>query len=288
MSRVAPHRRPPVAALGLWAAAVVGACKAEGEAKPAVEPTEGMRALSLEPFTAGCTPRAGVCMAEESPAHAVELSYDFFVDEREVLADDFFALLRYDPTEGASCLGGACPVFGLTWHEAARYANARSAAFDLPECYECEGLGAEVRCTRPPENTGCDGLRLPTEWEWEGAARCGLDAQYAGGDDVLVLGYTSGGAQSGALPAAPGQLQANACGLYDLTGNVAEWTDTYFAPYPEGPVTDPEGPDQGDLRVVRGGSFDAPDAEARLAARGLARDGDQRVGLGLRLVLRAP
>ena len=262
-------------------------CKDGEGPKAGVDPTAGMVRLSLEPFAVGCTPRAGICMEEESPSPEVDLSYDLFVDEREVLAEDYFERLRYDPAEGAACLGGDCPVFGLTWHEAARYANARSAEADLPECYVCEGLGAEVSCARPVENVGCAGLRLPTEWEWEGAARCGEDAQYAGGDDILALGYTLDGNASGALPAAGGQLQANACGLLDLSGNVAEWTDTYFAPYPEGPLTDPEGPDDGDLRVVRGGSFDARSAEARVAARGLARDGDQRLGLGLRLVLTA-
>ena len=279
----------PLARLGplLGVVGLIG-CKDDlSDDKDGVDPTAGMARVALGAFTVGCTPRAGVCMAEESPSHEVDVTYDIFVDEVEVRAADFFEALRYDPTDGAACEGGPCPVFGVSWHEAARYANARSAAADLPECYACEGLGAEVRCRRPVSNVGCAGLRLPTEWEWEGAARCGIDAQYAGGDDILMVGYAQGGAESGALPAAGGQLAPNACGLFDLSGNVAEWTDTPFGAYPEGPVTDPEGPDNGDLRVVRGGSFDAPAAETRVAARGLARDADQRPGLGLRLVLRA-
>jgi sulfatase modifying factor 1 len=107
-------------------------------------------------------------------------------------------------------------------------------------------------------------MRLPSEAEWEYACRAGSQAPFSGGSDPARVAWTE--ATSGGGPHPVGQLQANAWGLYDLHGNLMEWCQDFFAPYDGGPVSDPLGW-SGVQRVVRGGAWSTPAADARAAAR---------------------
>jgi formylglycine-generating enzyme required for sulfatase activity len=123
-----------------------------------------------------------------------------------------------------------CPVEMLCWNDAAWF---------------CEQLGRQ------------DGrrYRLPTEAEWEYAARAGTTGPFAGRVDDLA--WYRGNARERTHPV--GAKQPNPWGLYDMHGNAWEFCSDYFAPYPRGPATDPTGPADGEWRAIRGGSwFDAP------------------------------
>lgn len=95
------------------------------------------------------------------------------------------------------------------------------------------------------------GGRLPTEAEWEYAARAGsTGARYGNLDQIAWYSENSGG-----QPQEVGQKQANAFGLYDMLGNVRQWAADWYGNYPPGAQSDPSGPGRGQFRALRGGSW---------------------------------
>ena len=113
-----------------------------------------------------------------------------------------------------------------------------------------------------------DTYRLPTEAEWEYACRAGSTTRFCFGDKEEKLGeYAWYGDNSEGKTHPVGQKQPNAWGLYDMHGNVWEWCQDWYGDYPAGPVTDPRGPDAGEYRVLRGGSWDNDTRNLRSAVR---------------------
>lgn len=141
------------------------------------------------------------------------------------------------------------------------------------------------------------GKELPTEAQWEYAARGGLNGKkYSWGDELKPGGKWQANIWQGEFPfnnteedgfrfAAPVKsFPPNAYGLYDMAGNVWEWcADWYFAGYDAGPVTDPTGPDSGTGRVVRGGEWSHSIAYSRLANRDFTRATRRDLGNGFRV-----
>lgn len=198
--------------------------------------------------------------------HSVTLSVGFWMSSRETSQADFARVMGHNPS---GVKGDTLPVQGVSWDEATEY------------CVKLTELEREAG--RLPTTQE---YRLPTEAEWEFAARAGSTNAFSFGDDVAQLGnyaWTSGNA--GGQIHAGGTKLPNAFGLFDLHGNVLEWCSDWYDVYSASAVTNPTGPSAGTLRVIRGGGWDLGASFARSARRiGLDPDRNHQ-NLGFRPLL---
>ncbi len=129
-------------------------------------------------------------------------------------------------------------------------------------------------------------FRLPTEAEWEYAARGGNKSQgylYAGSNKVAEVAWSAGNSENVTHPV--GQLKANELGIYDMSGNVAEWCADWYGRYSADAVTNPTGPNSGQFKIYRGGGYQAYANEQRIAYRYMRTPDTHLQFLGLRLAL---
>jgi formylglycine-generating enzyme required for sulfatase activity len=190
--------------------------------------------------------------------HMVTLTTDFWMAESEVTQRQYRNLMGSSPS---IIKGDELPVESVNWFEALEYCNALSVKEKLTPCYQLSGTTVEWA-----EGVKCTGYRLPTEAEWEYAARSPATAVYAGSDSVDGVTWYS--TNSGNMRHAVKTKTANGRGLYDLSGNVWEWVwDGYQGNYEALPSTDPIGPLTSAARVIRGGSWFYGAGYARVAQR---------------------
>jgi formylglycine-generating enzyme required for sulfatase activity len=193
--------------------------------------------------------------ADEKPVHEVCVD-DFYIGKYEVTQDQYQKITGSNPS---SFKGGNRPVEQVSWNDAQSY-------------------------IRQLNSKSGKGYRLPTEAEWEYAARSGgRNETYAGGSNAdTVAWYRS---NSGSQTHPVGQKQPNGLGLYDMSGNVWEWCFDWYGNYPSSTQRNPQGPSSGSYRVIRGGSWINFARYARAANRGRYTPGDRSNYLGFRLVL---
>ncbi len=197
---------------------------------------------------------------DEKPVREVIIQTAFEMSETEVTQAQYQAVMGRNPSVYSSDREAAdFPVENVSWFEAVAYCNALSKREGRTPCYQVQ----DRNVTWPK---ACNGYRLPTEAEWEYAARVGQATEYAGSDDVKEVAWID--SNSGSRPHRVGTKKANAWGLHDMSGNVWEWVwDWYANSYKGAATTDPSGPSAGDVRVLRGGSFFSGAVSARVADR---------------------
>jgi formylglycine-generating enzyme required for sulfatase activity len=223
-------------------------------------------------FTMGSPDTELGSSAVERPQHEVTISQPFYMMTTEVTQGQWQAVMGSNPSFFSAC-GTDCPVEQVSWDDVQTFITTLNAA------------------------TGKN-YRLPTEAEWEYAARSGSTTAYANGDITLgdpysceldtnlnAIGWYCGNSGDATHPVA--QKQPNSWGLYDMHGNVWEWVQDWYGDYTADPVTDPTGPASGTGRVMRGGCYLYDPSDARSAARTYNTEGMSSDILGFRLVLPA-
>ncbi len=171
---------------------------------------------------------------DEGPRHRVTLTRGFWLGRHEITQAQWTAVMGTNPAvfkQGPDA--PRRPVESVSWDDCARFIARLNAL----------GVGR---------------FRLPTEAEWEYAARAGTTTRFPWGDDPKDFEthrFAWANSRSYAVTHPVGAKPPNPWGLYDLHGNVWEWCSDWYGPYPAGPLTDPAGPAEGRERVFRGGSW---------------------------------
>jgi formylglycine-generating enzyme required for sulfatase activity len=215
-----------------------------------VNAKDGQRYVWIPPgsFIMGCSPGDTECRDKEKPAHNVSITKGFWLGQTPVTQGAYQRVVGTNPS---NFNGDNLPVEQVTWDEAKHF---------------CEAVGA----------------RLPTEAEWEYAARAGTAGERYGNLDAIAWHQGNSGNQTHPV----GTKARNAWNLYDMLGNVWQWTadwygETYYGQQESG---DPQGPVYGQFRVLRGGSWGNLSRGVRVSGRNWDGPGNRSGGYGFRCV----
>lgn len=218
-----------------------------------------MVAVKGAAFTMGCTDDEinDECDNKEKPAHEVTVS-SFYISKYPVTQKQWISIMGFDGSRNLYC--EECPVENVSWYDAMIFIDKLN------------------------ELTGKN-YSLPTEAQWEFAARGGINRKnrkYAGSNNLdLVAWYKEN--SDGTRPV--GQKQPNEMGIYDMSGNVYEWCLDYYAPYSFGIRSNPTGPETGEFKVLRGGSWNTFAGSCRVSNRFFSKPDLRHHHFGFRLVL---
>ena len=214
-------------------------------------------------FQMGATAEQENPDSNESPVHSVTLS-SFAIGETEVTQALWKAVTGYSPTNGGSFwsseygIGDDYPAYYVSWNDCQQF------------------------ITKLNSLTGKK-FRLPTEAEWEYAARGGNKSkgyQYSGSNNIDYVAWCWGDSGHPVKTKQPNEL-----GIYDMSGNVWEWCQDWYGYYSTGSQTNPQGPSTGFFRVIRGGAWGDSAWGCRSAFRYYGAPGSCDLNIGLRLVL---
>ena len=237
----------------------------------------GYEMVSIEPgeFWMG-SPSGEEGRFDDETRHKVRLTRAFHTGATEVTQGLYEAVMGENPS---LFKGPDRPVEQVSWFDAVAFCNELSKQEGMRPAYRVQGESVTW-------DRDADGYRLPTEAEWEYAARGGEEHVYSGSNDPKAVGWYP--SNSGRGTHEVGGKLANSYGLYDMSSNVWEWAWDCYGDYPSGTVTDPTGPSTGSSRVLRGGSWLSDARGVRVARRVNRAPGYRNNTLGFRLVRSSP
>lgn len=229
-----------------------------GRVRVRVNPKDGLEYVWIPPgiFLMGCSPDDKECLEDEEPRHQVRISKGFWLGQTEVTVEAYKRFVGAtgremppDPTFNSAWANDHMPIVYVNWNDAHDY---------------CTWAGG----------------RLPTEAEWEYAARAGsAEARYG---DIDAIAWYDG--NSGKQTHEVAQKRANGFGLFDVLGNVWEFINDWYEGkyYQDIPPQDPSGPPSGQFRVLRGEAWDVDPRVVRVSHRAYFEPADRGSNFGFR------
>ena len=241
-------------------------------------------------YEMGCTEGSTDCRNDELPTHKVSIS-GFYLSKYEVTQKEYLAVMGTNPSHFQECPD--CPVESVCWYDAVAFCNRKSIQEGLSPYYTIDENAEDTNNTNSYDdlkwlvtiNPNAKGYRLPTEAEWEYAARGGnkggASTKYAGSNESNAVAWTKENSEK--HPHAVGQKQANELGIYDMSGNISEWCWDWRDKYKKKMQTNPMGPSKGAERAYRGGSWVMPEKYARVSHRDLSFAQGRSFSMGFRV-----
>ena len=197
----------------------------------------------------------------EKPVHRVTVS-SFLIGKYEVTQEQYERVIKINPSYFASGFDALkWPVEQVSWYDSVIFCNGLSELEGLQKVYTISSTDVRADLSR-------NGYRLPTEAEWEYAARGGNQTRnylYSGSNDNVQVAWY--GTNSGHSTHVVGTRAPNELGLYDMSGNVWEWCWDWYGDYLSGQQSDPQGANSNSNRILRGGSWGKSPDELRSTYR---------------------
>lgn len=211
---------------------------------------------------------------DEFPLLTIKLA-PFYISSHEITQAEWMMIFPNNPSQNKN---KDYPVENVSFYDIIEFCNEKSIRDGFRPCYDY--YDSEVTC-----NFEADGYRLPTEAEWEFAAKAAKQRDffvYSGSNKADEVGWHNGNSNAKSHPG--GKKSANKLGLYDLSGNLYEWVWNWYAPYSYQVSDRYKGPDNGTDKVIRGGSWYHAPSEMRVSNRDYAKPFTKSPYIGFRVV----